>query len=46
MDEPYCANSCGVPAVGELLAGLTSLGDEVVELVCYKCLIGHYDCLI
>lgn len=34
-DVPYCIEGCGQPAIGERLAGLTSDGTEVVELVCY-----------
>lgn len=33
-DDTYCADSCGAPATRERLAGLTSRGEEVVELVC------------
>lgn len=38
MDIPYCINGCKAPAVGEEILGM--LGeDEIVELVCYDCLM-------
>ena len=33
-DDTYCADGCRRPATRERLAGLTSGGEEVVELVC------------
>lgn len=38
-DVPYCWNSCGTPAVGESLEGLTIDGEEIVVLLCSKCLL-------
>lgn len=32
----YCVEGDGKPTVGERLVGLTSGGDEIVELVCYE----------
>lgn len=35
--EAYCADGCGRLAETERVAGLTSRGVEVVELVCHPC---------
>lgn len=35
--EAYCADGCGRLAETERIAGLTSRGTEVVELVCHPC---------
>lgn len=41
INEAYCVNGCGKPAIGETTTGIVMDGDdfsEVVELVCEDCL--------